>query len=228
MFYEILWHFTVLLHFICILLPFYKCRWRVGIWVTSMHLIDLKSDALWCCTTFYSSLFVYSYLCCVEFGCWLVEVLLYVHRNRRFIRDGSPGRPPRLSHSSWALVVLNCLLYSVEFEWPKGQSFTYYIHLLWIIKFFCYCIKKGHQLTSLSNSLLQRMYLWWSLRTLYLLACQVRVTAGDSGPCCCVCVTSFERWLTPFCCVDSSLLQRQKPNHINAQPRFNSSDEIIK
>ena len=23
----------------------------------------------------------------------LVEVLLYVHRNRRFIRDGSPGRP---------------------------------------------------------------------------------------------------------------------------------------
>ena len=29
-------------------------------------------------------------------------VLLYVHRNRRLIRDGSPGRPPRLSHSSWA------------------------------------------------------------------------------------------------------------------------------
>ena len=32
----------------------------------------------------------------------LVEVLLYVHRNRRLIRDGSPGRPPRLLHSSWA------------------------------------------------------------------------------------------------------------------------------
>ena len=30
----------------------------------------------------------------------LVEVLLYVHRNRRLIRDWSPGRPPRLSHSS--------------------------------------------------------------------------------------------------------------------------------
>ena len=30
----------------------------------------------------------------------VVEVLLYVHRNRRFIRDGNPGRPPRLSHSS--------------------------------------------------------------------------------------------------------------------------------
>ena len=36
---------------------------------------------------------------------WWVEVLLYVHRNHRFIRDGSPGRPPRLSHSFWAL---NC------------------------------------------------------------------------------------------------------------------------
>ena len=33
----------------------------------------------------------------------VVEVLPYVHRNRRFIRDGSPGRPPRLSHISWAL-----------------------------------------------------------------------------------------------------------------------------
>ena len=37
---------------------------------------------------------------------WLVEVLLYVHRNRRFIRGGSPGRPPRLSHSFWAPTVL--------------------------------------------------------------------------------------------------------------------------
>ena len=34
-----------------------------------------------------------------------LSVLLYVHRNRRFIRDGSPGRPPRLSHSSWALTL---------------------------------------------------------------------------------------------------------------------------
>ena len=30
-------------------------------------------------------------------------MLLYVHRNRRLNRDGSPGRPPRLPHSSWAL-----------------------------------------------------------------------------------------------------------------------------
>ena len=38
-----------------------------------------------------------------------------------------------------------------------------------------------------------RMYLWWSLYTLYLHACQVRVTVGDSGLCCCTCVKYLER-----------------------------------
>ena len=38
---------------------------------------------------------LYIYICRA-----MAEVLLYVHRNRRLIRDGSPGRPPRLSHSS--------------------------------------------------------------------------------------------------------------------------------
>ena len=33
-------------------------------------------------------------------SCWNV---VYVHRNRRLIRDWSPGRPPFFSHSSWAL-----------------------------------------------------------------------------------------------------------------------------
>ena len=32
------------------------------------------------------------------------------------------------------------------------------------------------------------MYLWWSLCTLYLHACQVKATVGDSGLCCCACV----------------------------------------
>ena len=31
----------------------------------------------------------------------------------------------------------------------------------------------------------QRMYLWWSLCTLYLHACQMRVTVDDSSLCCC-------------------------------------------
>ena len=43
-----------------------------------------------------------------------------------------------------------------------------------------------------------RVYLWWSLCTLHLHACQVRVTIGDSGLCCCTCVTYFARWLTPL------------------------------
>ena len=37
-----------------------------------------------------------------------VEVLLYIHRNCRLIRDGSPGQPPQLSHSSWALYIYIC------------------------------------------------------------------------------------------------------------------------
>ena len=36
----------------------------------------------------------------------VVEVLLYVHR---FIRDGSPGRPPRLSHSSRSLYCVSVM-----------------------------------------------------------------------------------------------------------------------
>ena len=42
------------------------------------------------------------------------------------------------------------------------------------------------------------MYLWWNLRILYLLACQVRVTVADSGVCCCVCATSVGRYVGPL------------------------------
>ena len=44
-----------------------------------------------------------------------------------------------------------------------------------------------------------RMYLWQSLCTLYLLACRVRATAGDSVLACCVCVMPAEHLLTPVC-----------------------------
>ena len=83
---------------------------------------------------------------------WLVEVLLYVHRSRRFIRDGSPG--PRLQHSSWALkqislasrpqllssvqMVVKCCLMSSDISWhiirdklwpmPKHGSINLYVH----------------------------------------------------------------------------------------------------
>ena len=46
-----------------------------------------------------------------------------------------------------------------------------------------------------------RMCLWWSLCTLCLLACQVRVTVGDSGLCWWFCVMAFKCQLTPLCVV---------------------------
>ena len=66
-----------------------------------------------------------------------------------------------------------------------------------------------------------RMYLWWSLRTLYLLACQVRVTVGDSGLCCCTCVTSFERLLISLCVDLVCWFSRNNTRSIlHAHPRF--------
>ena len=44
------------------------------------------------------------------------------------------------------------------------------------------------------------MYLWQNLCTLYFTCIPLRVTTGNSGLCCCVCVVSFECWLTPFVC----------------------------
>ena len=41
--------------------------------------------------------------CTLGGHCNLVEVLLYVHKNHRLIRNGSQGWPSRLSHSSCAL-----------------------------------------------------------------------------------------------------------------------------
>ena len=53
----------------------------------------------------------------------VVEVWLYLHRYRRFIRDGSPGRLPRLSHSSWALVQL-LLFLILELVDVSGMIFS--------------------------------------------------------------------------------------------------------
>ena len=50
------------------------------------------------------------------------------------------------------------------------------------------------------------MYLWWRLCTLYLHACQVGVTVGDSGLCCCTCVTCFEHKITPLCVNPASFI----------------------
>ena len=46
-----------------------------------------------------------------EFYVRLVEVLLYVHRNRRLIRDGSPGLPPQLTFTQLLFYVSVCVLH---------------------------------------------------------------------------------------------------------------------
>ena len=75
-------------------------------------------------------------------------VLLYVHRNRRLFRDGRPGRPPRLSHSSWALtysrfawsdMVHGCMVYTERAEMAAVSCGTSYASavstpLRWILK----------------------------------------------------------------------------------------------
>ena len=55
---------------------------------------------------------------------------------------------------------------------------------------------------------------------IYIRACQLRVTVGDSGLCCCVCVTSFELELTPLF-VDSS--QRKQTNKQTNKTRNNKN-----
>ena len=52
------------------------------------------------------------------------------------------------------------------------------------------------------------MYLWLSLCTLYLHACQVRVTVtiGDSGLCCCLCDVFWELINSLVCCFCASTL----------------------
>ena len=46
------------------------------------------------------------------------SIILYVHGNRRLVRTDSPGRPPRLSHSSWTmLLLLSWCLMSSDVIW---------------------------------------------------------------------------------------------------------------
>ena len=121
-------------------------------------------------------------------------MLLYVHRNRRLIRDGSSGRPPRLSHSSR----VQCCFTSTETVGLLGTG-----------------AQDGHLDFHTPPELVCDCFHWWSLCTLHLLkrprenfvvvvivvvdvvvvvvvVCYMRVTKGDSGLCS-VFVTVSER-----------------------------------
>ena len=84
----------------------------------------------------------------------------------------------------------------VHFSLPKKERPL----PLWKFDVACY---NQHTRELISTQNMWHGYLWLSLCALYLHACQVRVTAGNSGLCCCTCVMYFECQLTPLC-VDSA------------------------
>ena len=50
----------------------------------------------------------------------------------------------------------------------------------------------------IKGTLTHQMYLWWSLCAVHFLTCQMGVTTGDSGLCCCVYVMSFWALINPL------------------------------
>ena len=90
-----------------------------------------------------------------------------VHHRRRQIE------PVVFSDVQWSLFSLNMRRTPAALEPPDGKVRK--------------CTSGGSLCT------FEDMYLWWSWCTLYLHACQVRATEGDSGLCCCACVTTFKR-----------------------------------
>ena len=91
------------------------------------------------------------------------EVLLYVHRNRRFITEGSPGRPPRLSHGSRALLTSTETIRLIKvgekrgkwvWRWGKRRLYTYRYTVT--TRMTVSCIKMGSDESHFSASLIVR------------------------------------------------------------------------
>ena len=86
----------------------WDCHWPAPLWAGSRICVNWRVSKpllnLWGCVGILTSQHPCGqgpgYVSVVQLVGW---VLLYIHRNRRLIRDGSPGRPPWLSHSCWAL-----------------------------------------------------------------------------------------------------------------------------
>ena len=64
--------------------------------------------------------------------------------------------------------------------------FTHYGGLVLYLAVFSFSAADYHTPKQYQTNQCLRKYLWWNKCTLYLLACQVRVTVGDSGLCHCV------------------------------------------
>ena len=71
--------------------------------------VSVSSNIITYCTRIYVCNFIHSFLL-VLFDCIVVaDVLLYVQRNPRIIRDGSPGQPPQSTFTQ--LLAELCWLY---------------------------------------------------------------------------------------------------------------------
>ena len=135
-----------------------------------------------CTTIFYYPATQASIHCLQNFTHWLAEVLLYIHWNRRFIRDGSPGRPPRLSHSSWTLHIIHQLvniMYYANAHWNIYMH-SNFPHGEWIacVTIFCYLQHTLQHVHSSSSSSINIRY----SSQYYLLSGQLHSVFGE-GQC---------------------------------------------
>ena len=72
-----------------------------------------------------------------------------------------------------------------------------------------------------------RMYCWWSLRTWYLLACQVElVTTGDSGLSCCLPCLPSARFFPLFVEVVGTLISSCPSVHVSLICRDDKSSKV--
>ena len=68
-----------------------------------------------------------------------------------------------------------------------------------------YCINTSRMWSRMRCTTNEKMHLWWSLHTMYWLACQVTVAIGISGICCGIHVTSFKLCLLSILSAKSNL-----------------------
>ena len=103
-------------------------------------------------------------------------------------------RPPRFSVVLLSQSVHQTVTFFGGFAFTKCPSDHKFFRRFYFYKL---CIRPPRfSVVSLSQTVHQtkiRMCVWWSLCTLHLHACQVRVTVSDSGLCCCTSATYFER-----------------------------------
>ena len=104
--------------------------------------------------------------------------------NTKYINSTIIGVISMILFCTYVLCIIPCYLPGIFYAVIRKISMLFIDN-----KISVFCIPEVHHRGSSRRC---------SLCTLYLHACQVRVTVGDSGLCCCTCVTYFERQLPPL------------------------------